>query len=205
MRSGQKSGGDCSNGSNGSNGNSKTVDANKDSAHNPDDCDVKMDAEQPNDAVESSALAECKMITSNQPKVVFDIDNALEMIEKSENGSQQSELSSAIKPDVQPKKSDTGSSSCNSKSNESNKRGFVAGPDATKPLQPKAKLLRQQRKSEKLLKLANSSSEMISTSLAELPTTKKTPKNIEKNLKALINEMPADGKYKLKVFFIRRI
>lgn len=171
--------------------------ANRDSKNSTDDCDVKMDAEQPNENDESSALSESKMITSVQPKISINIDNVLEMIEKSETSSK----TNAIKMDAQAKTNDTGSSSCNKKSNESNKRGFVAGIDPTKPLQPKAKLLRQQRKSEKLLKLANSSTD-TSTTPAELAIAKKVPKNTEKNLKALIDEMPTDGQYKLKVFVI---
>lgn len=175
--------------------------ARKDSENSPDDCDVKMDAEQPNETDESSALSESKMITSVQPKISINIDNVLEMIEKSETSSKQSELTNAIKTDAQATNNDTGSSSCNKKSNESNKRGFVAGIDPTKPLQPKAKLLRQQRKSEKLLKLANSSTD-TSTTPAELTIAKKVPKNTEKNLKALIDEIPTDGQYELKVFVI---
>lgn len=172
--------------------------ANEDSENSPDDCDVKMDAEQPNETDESSALSESKMITSVQPKISINIDNVLEMIEKSETSSKKTELTNAIETDAQAKNYDTGSSCCNKKSNESNKRGFVAGIDPTKPLQPKAKLLRQQRKSEKLLKLANSSTD-TSTTPAELAIAKKVPKNTEKNLKALLDEMPTDGQYELKV------
>lgn len=194
LRSGQKGSGD---GSNDQNKNSEG------SQPKPDDCDVQMDAETTNEAGdESSALTEIKMITSNQPKISIDIDNVLEMIEKSENGGQPQELQTAIKTDVQPKHSDTGSTSCNSKSNnESNKRGLVAGADPTKPLQPKAKLLRQQRKSEKLLKLSNSSTESSAIAI-DSSTTKKPPKSMEKNLQAFIDETPTDGKYNLKVFII---
>lgn len=162
-----------------------------------DDDDVQMD--QSSSAGESSALTESKMITSNQPKVSIDLDNVLELIEKAENCIETATSSSAITVNTQPENSSNrGTSNCNDKlKNESNKRGVYTGPDPTKPLQPKAKLLRQQRKAEKLLAKTK-------TDTVEAIPVKKTPKNLEKNLKAFINEMPEiNGKHTLKVF-IRR-
>lgn len=168
------------------------------------DCDMKMDAEekeekQPTEATESSALAECKMITSNQPKVPIDIDNVLDIIEKAENGPKtNATTSSSLVNAGSAQKSDTGLSSNKKSNNESNKRGLVAGPDPTKPLQPKAKLLRKQRKAEKQQAKANAMSTDASVAVASI--SEKAPKNIQKDLKSLIDEIPTDGAHKLKVF-----
>ena len=60
--------------------------------------------------------------------------------------------------------------------------------------QLKAKILRQQRKAEKLM--AKSS---MSIETDHKVVTKKMPKNVEKNFKSLIEEIPTDQKHKLKV------
>lgn len=169
----------------------KSSDNNSVKGDGDDDDDVKMDQSSAN---ESSALNESKLITSNQPKVSIDLDNILEVIEKSENGIEIVASGSAINANIQSENSDKGTSSCNNK--ESNKRGKVTGPDPTKRLQPKAKLLRQQRKAEKQLAKINS----MSSDAVEEIVVKKTPKNIEKTLKSFIDEIPSDGKHKLKVF-----
>ncbi|XP_055312807.1 arginyl-tRNA--protein transferase 1-like isoform X2 [Sitodiplosis mosellana] len=169
--------------------------------HNTD-CDMKVDGEEqkPTEATESSALAESKMITSNQPKVSIDIDNVLDIIEKAENGPKveaTTSSSSANTDGGSVQKSDTGTCSNRKSSNESNKRGLVAGPDPTKPLQPKAKLLRQQRKAEKQQAKANTMA--TDTNVVTPSVSEKMPKNIQKDLKSLIDEIPADGAHKLKV------
>lgn len=171
------------------------------------DFDMKVDADekeekQPTEATESSALAECKMITSNQPKIPIDIDNVLDIIEKAENGPKinATTSSSSVHEAGSVQKSDTGMCSNKKSSIESNKRGLVAGPDPTKPLQPKAKLLRKQRKAEKQQAKADAMS--TDTTVAVAPVSEKAPKNIQKDLKSLIDEIPIDGAHKLKVLEI---
>lgn len=153
---------------------------------------------------ESSALAESKLIASNQPKIAIDVDNMLEIIERAENGTK-AEPSSSISPNssspvaqAQAQKSDTQTTDCNKETrSEANKKGVVTGPDPTKPKQLKAKLLRQQRKAEKLQAKGNSSDGMN-----EEPTpVKKEPKNVAKDLQAFINETPDGGHHRLKVRF----
>lgn len=196
LRTGPKSGGDVR---------SIKSDDDTDAQTDCNDCNMKVDGEQPSESTESSALAESKMITSNQPKVPIDIDNVLDIIEKAEKGTKteatSSSGSSSITMDGQVQNRDTGSCS-NKKSTESNKRGLVAGPDPTKPLQPKAKLLRQQRKAEKLQAKANAMPTNANGETAT-PTTvpEKVAKNLQKDLKSLIDEIPADGAHKLKVLW----
>lgn len=174
------------------------------------DCDMQVAGEeiegkQPTEATESSALAECKMITSNQPKVPIDIDNVLDIIEKAENGPKTNATTSCstVSDGGSEQKSDTGLCSNKKSSNESNKRGLVAGPDPTKPLQPKAKLLRKQRKAEKQQAKANAMSTDATATAA--PVSEKTPKNIQKDLKSLIDEIPTDGAHVLKVLQIATV
>lgn len=177
------------------------------------DCDMKMNVEhhqqqqqQSEAGEESSALTEIKMITSNQPKIEIDMDNVLRVIENAENGEKSMETTGDATSSAQTGKTSNDESGHNSnklKVNcESHKRGAVTGPDPTKPLQPKAKLLRQQRKAEKLLAKANASSENTTLHGPIVTATivaKKVPKNIEKTLKSFIDETPINGKHKLKV------
>lgn len=193
LRTGQKGGGD-----------NRSIKSDGDiDAQN--DCNMKVDAEQPTEVTESSALAESKMITSNQPKVQIDIDNVLGIIEKAENG-QKTDVTgstSSVSTDGQLHKSDTEMCSNKKLKNESHKRGLVAGPDPTKPQQPKAKLLRQQRKAEKQQAKAIAMSTDANGKMAvTAAATEKPQKNIPKDLKSLIDEIPTDGAHKLKVLHI---
>lgn len=191
LRTGQKSGGG------GASSSSNTVDGDQE----PDDCDMKMDGEQLTEAaVESSALAETKMITSNQPKVAIDMDNVLKVIETAENGTETQTGSAINTVDAQNVNSATDANSCSSQkmNMESQKRGAVVGPDPTKPLQPKAKVLRQQRKAEKLAAKANLTNS-VSNDTDNKDATYKQPKNTEKSLKSFIDEVATGGKHELKV------
>lgn len=197
LRTGQKSGG----------GDNRSIksDGDNDVKNDHNDCDMKVDDVQPTEMTESSALAESKMITSNQPKVQIDIDNVLDIIEKAENGPKiDVTIATPSNMDKALQTSDTGMCSNKKLNNESNKRGLVAGPDPTKPLQPKAKLLRQQRKAEKQQAKANAmSTDTNGATASEIPSASgKLPKNIQKDLKSLIDEIPTDGAHKLKVFFL---
>lgn len=205
LRTGQKGNGASS--SNNTNNTNTTHD--NDAEH--DDCDIKMrNNEQRMDADESSALTETKMITSNQPKVAIDIANVLEVIENADNSSSSSSSinntvsGSAIQNMMAPcQTGETVTINCFAKkmNHEAYKRGAVAGPDPTKPLQPKAKVLRQQRKAEKLLAKTNSINSLISNenNVSEVDLMKKPSKNEEKSLKSFIDEMSTDGMHKLKV------
>lgn len=181
LRTGQKSSGD----NNSIKGETEQNDA---------DDDVKMDC----DGGESSALAESKLITSNQPKIPIDIDNVLRVIETSESVSETAASGSTSRANAQPQSSDTEANCCNNKmKTESNKRGLVTGPDPTKPLQPKAKVLRQQRKAAK--QLANGDSlNAAATDAIKVAAVPKEPKNVAKNLKSFVDEAPMNGKHKLK-------
>lgn len=181
------------------------------------DCDMRMNVDHQQkqqhqseygDGGESSALTEMKMITSNQPKIAIDMDSVLKVIENAENGKNPSATGTAAPSLSQANHSENydGSASNVSQMKESHKRGAVTGPDPTKPLQPKAKLLRQQRKAEKLLAKANASpaietAETATAAAAGVTASnvKKVPNNTEKTLKSFITEAPTDGKHQLKV------
>lgn len=186
------------------------------------DCDMQMNVDQQQkqlqhqqqsedgDGGASSALTEMQMITSNQPKIAIDMDSVLKVIEIAENGKNTLGIAPSLLQ-ANHTENDDGPASNVSQMKESHKRGAVTGPDPTKPLQPKAKLLRQQRKAEKLLARANASpaiataeataSAVAATAVAEVKTSivNKAPKNTEKTLKSFIDEAPIDGKHKLKV------
>lgn len=171
-----------------------------DGDNNPNDCDMKMDAEQSGSANEcsgeSSALVENIMITSNQPQIPIDIDNILEVIENADSGN------SANKLNTQTQNIEASSSNKNS-DYEKIESEVVVGPDPTKPLRLKAKVLRQQRKAEKLLTKTNSPNPpnmdaKDGTTIAAA-VAKKPSKNMEKTLKSFTDEMLADGKHKLQV------
>lgn len=73
--------------------------------------------------------------------------------------------------------------------------------DPNKPLQRKAKLIRQQRKLEKQLNSSNSSSEMFADSSQNTISWKKVQKISEQTLESLIFAMPTVAKHKLEVKF----
>lgn len=180
------------------------------------DCDMATNTEphqRSESGEESSALTEMKMITSNQPKIAIDMDNVLKVIENAENSKKTGNVTSWTQANCHTsEESPSTSSTQNSiQLKESHKRGAVTGPDPTKPLQPKAKLLRQQRKAEKLLAKANASqaiadaastitpTKAASESPAAVAAQKKLQENMEKALKSFIDETPSDGKHQLKV------
>lgn len=186
------------------------------STANSNNCDMEMNVDQhqqqnqqSESGEESSALTEMKMITSNQPKIAIDMDNVLKVIENAENGKKSSSNTgnaTSSSPSSQTNHTTIDGSSSNSYNNsqlkESNKRGAITGPDPTKPLQPKAKLLRQQRKADKLFAKANASPAIATAeeaSAVAVPVVKKVSKNMEKTLKSFIDETPTNGKHNLKV------
>lgn len=70
----------------------------------------------------------------------------------------------------------------------------VAGPDPTKPLRKKAKLLRAERKKEKQ---QTSDEKIVNTSTKE--NINKKPANQEATLRSLFESAPNDGLHKIKV------
>lgn len=77
--------------------------------------------------------------------------------------------------------------------NKSNNHKIVHGPDPSKPLRKKAKLLRLEKKSAKSILKKD---ETYTPSLSK--TTKK-PKNEEKSLEILLNEIPKNSLHKFQV------
>lgn len=160
--------------------------------------------EQSTESNESSASEEIKMITSN-PKVRIDIENALKLIaadsknrseldisnnaERIPNGSMQIETSNMKLEIKDDRELDEGVRQFESIDYNADTCTATVG----KP-QLKAKFLRQQRRAEKQMAKADSEVE----SSQKLPT-KKLPKSLEKTLRTLIEEMPTNGKHKLKV------
>lgn len=153
---------------------------------------------------ESSASEEIKMITSN-PKVQIDIENALKLIEADSRHRLEIDIDNVAKTaangPIQNGSKDTKIEIKNDhKLNEETQCSIINinthAVDAAKEGKPqlKAKFLRQQRRAEKQMTKMSSSTELDQESL-----TKKVPKNTEKTLKALIDEMPTNGKHKLKV------
>lgn len=169
------------------------------------DCDMITNAaeeqhQQSENGGESSALTEMKMITSNQPKIAIDMDNVLKVIENAENDKKSTKSGNVTTSVLASDGSASTSSTHNSNQlKEAHKRGAVTGPDPTKPLQPKAKLLRQQRKAEKLLAKANASPAIAQAATQTPAAPNKSQKNMEKALKSFIDETPIDGKHQLKV------
>lgn len=152
----------------------------------------------------SSASEEIKMITSN-PKVQIDIENALKLIKADSTNHSNVDLinndetiapktSIQIIADLQSKQ--TTKNSVTNVHMPVNEYGKQIEAQAGLGVQQKAKILRQQRKAEKQMAKQNS------TEIASSPPVlnwKKVSKNTEKTLKSLIDEMPSDGKHKLKV------
>lgn len=162
--------------------------------------DKNANVEQSTDANESSASEEIKMITSN-PKVQIDIEIALKLIEVDSKNHLEVDMNNNIEtiPDasIQIEIKDVHKFNENVQKSETNIDRAVNPMEAVKVGKQqllKAKLLRQQRTAEK--QIANASS---STDIDQRLLTKKVPTNTEKTLKSLIEEMPNNGKHKLKV------
>lgn len=124
---------------------------------------------------------------SKEPKPMIDINQVLDEVESINT----SELEVLLKFPSNTVNVSTKTKSCN-KTNMS---------DPKKPLQQKAKVIRQQRKLEKQLNSANSSSEVFADSSQNTMPWKKIQKNSEQTLKQLIIAMPTDAKHKLEVKF----
>lgn len=145
---------------------------------------------------EENAPMDCGHIELQRPKMEFDMDKAKDIVAQSmkeaEDASHQARKnakSAVTVPDCSKAVSE--SQSNDSKivnSSDSIPKANVHGPDASKPLRKKAKLMRMERKAQKLCanKLPNDA-------------PKKEPKNAPKNLATLLNEVEGDTRHKLQV------
>lgn len=134
---------------------------------------------------------------SSHPKNNFDMDQAKDIVMQKMNAKYQtvdSEIISKSSTDV-PGCSDSlifesrTDDSDKLNAEDSSHKSSVAGPDLSKPLRKKAKLLRMERKAQKL-SLANKLRDDI---------PKKQPKNVQKSLDTLLNEVPGNSRHKLEV------
>lgn len=162
--------------------------------------DKKRKVEEPANYEDSgSALCELKNIGMQPPKNEIDINNVVKIIESAEEKG----ASHASKATPLVYKSNDGENSSNASDTvatvvETKKN--VAGPDPSKPLRPKAKVLRAQRKKEKLLAASASGSVEASKKLLDDSPSKHKKESVEKKLKDFIDETPQDGHHKFKVY-----
>lgn len=131
---------------------------------------------------------------SHHPKSEFDMDKAKDIV--METMKEQTKNTVAV-PGCAEKPISDGQSNANKnvEVNEATRKSSVTGPDASKPLRKKAKLMRMERKAQKLT-LANKVADDI---------PKKEPKNIQKSLDTLLNEVQGDSRHKLEVSCILRL
>lgn len=138
---------------------------------------------------------------SPHPKKPFDMDEAKDIViqtmkEKEQKSGQGSNSENISKIAVVVADSAEGQSneSKNLDTSDSCRKSIVAGPDASKPLRKKAKLMRIERKAQKLT-LANKLPDVD-----DVP--KKQPKNAQKSLDTLLNEVQGNSRHKLEVIFV---
>lgn len=146
-------------------------------------------------------LMECSgsFVESQLSKNEFDMDKAKDIVmqtmkendqrSKAENISKSAIVSSCSESHISESPTDK-RDNLNTKEHSSRK-SCVAGPDATKPLRKKAKLMRMERKAQKM-SLANKLS-------VDVPR-KNPPKNVQKDLDTLLNEVKGDSRHKLEVY-----
>lgn len=137
------------------------------------------------------------MEPANQQKNDFDMDKAKQIVMQTIKGKDQSsnnESISKITVDVpgcsEPIAESQTDESNNSTTKDSSRKSCATGPDANKPLRKKAKLLRMERKAQK----------MASTNKLPDDVPKKQPKNVQKSLDTLLNEVQGNSRHKLEVF-----
>lgn len=138
-------------------------------------------------AATSSAFSESHLISVNQPKEKIDINKVLNSIEIFE----EKNVPTQIK--TESINEEKGLIALQTKAKMENK---IIGPDPTKPLKQKAKVIRAQRKLEK------QKQKLGLIDALELPSQSKgqTVKRQEQLLKQLIDAVPEQSHHKLKVF-----
>lgn len=129
---------------------------------------------------------------SPRPKKEFDVEEAQAIViqtmkekDQGSNGETIAESPVAVPSCSESKNVDT---------SDSSHKSAVTGPDASKPLRKKAKLMRMERKAQKLT-LANKVPDVV---------TKKPPKNVQKSLDTLLNEVQGNSRHKLEVIIVCR-
>lgn len=165
---------------------------------------------------ESSALAQYNAITAKQPKIVIDLDSLVDVTDKRDDGVSDDVIAGAgVRTHGQSDIVAGASSGHQTSAGTVNKCGVVHGPDPTKPLRLKAKVLRQQRKLEKQLAKSNGDAAVTGDSATidhQAPVTQantsavgkqnqtaKVEKGAENTLRSLFAAMPVDGQHKLEV------
>lgn len=128
--------------------------------------------------------------SSNEQKAMIDLNQVLDLAKSA----------ITFKPDMPPMSPSNELNNTVSVSNKTTGVDSINIPDPKKPLQQKAKIMRQQR----ILKKKNSSKNSSSKSMFTDPSEKTMPwrkvqKNSEQTLKSLVDAMPSDGKHKLQV------
>lgn len=148
-----------------------------------------MDADQvsKNDEDNTAASAIDSIVSSalNEPKVTIDMNQVLD----------EAESGNTSEPGVLLKIS----SNTVNVSTESKCCDKINMPDPKKPLQQKAKVIRQQRKLKKQSNSSRSSSEMFADLSQKTMPWKKVQENSEQTLQSLITAMPTDAKHRLEV------
>lgn len=188
--------------------------------HDGDDDGADPSAMDVSGCGESSALAQYNAITAKQPKIVIDLENLVDVTDKRDDGANVEESAGASASALRGQ-SDIGGGAVRGHQTKAaaavSKCGNVHGPDPTKPLRLKAKVLRQQRKLEKQLAKSNGDgvaggdSAIVDQAAAAAPPLSSTPtvsnqgpstqvsKGSENTLQSLIAAVPADGQHKLEV------
>lgn len=149
----------------------------------PMDADKVLKNAEDNNAV--SAIDSNISSASNEPKATIDMNQVLD----------EAEYANTYRADVFRKFS----SNIVNVSTKAKRCDKINMPDPKKPLQQKAKVIRHQRKLEKQLNSANSSSEIFADSSQKAIPWKNIQKNSEQTLQSLIIAMPKDAKHKLEV------
>lgn len=161
---------------------------------------------------EQQLSMECSnpLMTSKYPRNEFDMDKAKDIVMQTlKENDRSSNNEKLLKRDLVD--SNSGCSESHSSkipisenpttenkslnANSPSHKASVAGPDTSKPLRKKAKLMRMERKAQKLA-LTN-----------KLPDNlpKKTPRNVEKTLDTLLNEVQGNRRHKLEVNSVQKM
>lgn len=161
--------------------------------------DHEMETSQLGDESESFTISEQNIATANQPINSIDVEQILRDGKFTAGTSdatnapndlvESNELASAICDSTIGTTSDPANTTEMQSRTEN-----VAGPDPSKPLRKKAKLLRAERKREKQLALQSVPAEVsLNQSKAKII------KNQEATLRSLVDAAPNDGLHKIKV------
>lgn len=128
-------------------------------------------------------------IELHTPKTEFDLENVNDIVMQSKDEADadfkdNTDSKTAIAETVAFSFGNKSSEECNSAS-----KSNPIGPDPSKPLRKKAKFMRMERKADKLTQSNQPNNKLL----------KKSPKNIEKNLESLLNEVQGKSRHKLEV------